>query len=209
MTDCTVYGLRSSQDGRIRYVGQTVMSLEKRLKNHLSHSRKYRHRHLSNWINSVIRSGYSVEIIVLRENATWNVSEIEVIAQLRADGSDLVNATCGGEGALGVHWTEDRRKKMSETMTGKKKSAEHVSNLSKAMRGRTIPPSVAEKISASLKGRVPKNLGQIQAGNKGITRPTELRKRISNSLKGRQVTSTEKLMANLEKAKEKKNDMVT
>ena len=180
---CVVYGLSSSSDARIRYVGQTITDVYDRLKNHIRHARKYPHRHLSCWIKSVISSGHSIVVEVLVSDAKWNETEISVIAEMRASGANLVNATSGGDGALGVAWTDERRKNLSLAMTGKKKSPEHIANVSAAKRGMRLSDETKKKISAALKGRAPKNLADVQRGNKGLPRPQELRDRIRATLK--------------------------
>ena len=98
---CTVYGLCSESDESIRYVGQTTVDIERRLRQHIKHSRTapkpvYR----DNWINSVIRNGGSIKVVVLQYGATWNVSERYWIAKLKSEGAKLVNSTSGGEGSL-------------------------------------------------------------------------------------------------------------
>ncbi len=180
---CVVYGLSSSSDGRLRYVGQTVTDIGDRLKNHIRHARKYPHRHLSCWIKSVIASGHEVVADVLVDDAVWNETEISVIAKMLANGAKLVNATSGGDGALGVAWTDERRKNLSLAMTGKKKSPEHVEKMAATKRGVSLSDETKQKISAALKGKTPKNLADVQRGNKGLPRPQELRDRIRATLK--------------------------
>lgn len=141
--------------------------------------------------------GHEIVVVTLEVNAPWNEAEIKWIAHLRGCGADLVNATSGGDGALGVKWTDERRRNLSNAMKGKEKSAAHREALAKARKGVPLPKGVAEKVSLALKGRTPKNLLDIQAGNKGMVRPQELRDRISASLKGRQVTSRDQLLKNL------------
>lgn len=196
----TIYGLKSSADGVIRYVGQTVTALEERLKNHLRHARKYKHRRVSCWINSVVAAGSSLEVIVLESNATWNDAERRHIANLRAKGHNLANGTDGGDGALGAPKSAEARAKISAALKGRKKSPEHVASMAAAMRGKSPSATTRAKIAGSMKGRLPANLTTIQAGNRGLTRSPELRARISATLAGRQVTSTEKLLQNLEAA---------
>ena len=200
MRMCSVYALASSSDGLIRYVGQTVDLLENRRKTHIRHARKYANRHLSCWIRKVIADGHEVCITLLEPHAPWNTSEIAWIAKLRGQGCDLVNATAGGEGALGVAWSEDRKRQMSEKIAGRKKSPEHCAALSRARTGKPLGDGVAEKVAASLKGRTPKNLIAVQAANRGMKLSAEVRGRISASLKGRCVTDIDVLRQNIKKA---------
>ena len=51
------------QENNIRYVGKTVVSLKKRLQQHISEAKRHPNKnHRINWINSVLNSGYYVNI---------------------------------------------------------------------------------------------------------------------------------------------------
>lgn len=197
-----VYGLSSSlEPNAVRYIGQTVMPVHERAKVHVRHARKYAHRHISTWINSVLRSGGNIVHVVLDPDAEWNETERELIAKHRAAGASLVNGTDGGDGMVGRRMSAAAKAHLSSVMTGRKRSAEHNAALSKALTGRKTPQATRLKIAAAMKGRAPSNLEAIQAGNKGIKRGDGLKRQISEKLKGRQVTSTEKLLKNLEAAR--------
>lgn len=201
MRSVIVYGLRSSADRRIRYIGQTVATLRGRLGSHLRCARTYPRRRLSYWIAKVLRDGHQVEIVALDTAAVWNVTERAMIASFLFSGHDLVNATDGGEGNLGRVWSDAERAAMSERMKGKKKSPEHIAKMSAQRLGKKLLPEVGAKVSAALKGRVPKNLAALHAANRGSVRSPELRERISAALKGRQVTASAKLRAHLQIAR--------
>lgn len=87
---CLIYGL-AADDGRIRYVGQTRMTLKRRLAYH------FKNCHKSNSaVNRWLRGAKGVEIALLDDNGTWDVSEILWIDRLRSQGVDLLNQTRGG-----------------------------------------------------------------------------------------------------------------
>lgn len=192
-----IYGLCSNENGKIRYVGQTTQNPNKRLDSHLHPNVEGKKRRIWKWIQSVKRKGFSISMVTLQENATWNVSEMRWIAWFKDQGVDLVNHTAGGDGCLGRKKTLEEREHLSRVMTGKKKSIEHVKNMSIAQKGKPISSETKAKISAALKGRIPKNLEKIQKANKGLTRTEENKQKISKSLKGRMVTSRAQLMKNL------------
>lgn len=87
---CLVYGM-AADDGRIRYVGQTRMTLNRRLAYHFKNSTES-----NSLVNRWLRGAKGVDIILLDDNATWDVSEILWIERLRLQGADLLNQTRGG-----------------------------------------------------------------------------------------------------------------
>lgn len=98
---CTVYALYAKSDGLTRYVGQTVVVVERRRRQHVTRSGSTsRPTHRDYWIRSVIARGDEVCVRILQCDAAWNESERYWIAKLKADGASLVNHTAGGEGML-------------------------------------------------------------------------------------------------------------
>jgi hypothetical protein len=91
---CYVYGLRDGF-GKIRYVGQTRLDLESRLRWHFRAARTNK-TPLHKWING----SFGIEIFMIDSNATWDVSEILWIAHYRSEGHDLVNVLRGGQDTL-------------------------------------------------------------------------------------------------------------
>lgn len=112
LRDHTVYGLRDSRDGEIRYVGQTSTSLRKRLRCHLSEARLGADPK-SQWIRSVRAEGGAVEIFPLVERAEKDVDEVNQIMLHEADGRDLLNLTGGGSGLMNCR--ESTRLKIAES----------------------------------------------------------------------------------------------
>ena len=196
----TVYGLASSADNKIRYVGQTVRSLGSRLKDHIRIARNKKHRHLSHWINKTLSNGFNVTIFVIENHVVSGDAEIRWIAWYRRHGVKLVNGTNGGDGGRLGPKTPEECKKISNALKGKKKSKEHVAAMRLVIK-KPVTKEARLKMSLAKKGKMPKNLKEIQKNNRGLIRSPEVRKRISEKLKGRQVTSTKKLLINLEKAR--------
>jgi len=98
---CALYTLSSSEDGRVRYIGQTTGTLKRRLAAHLCYARKIRRSAVQRWIVSVLERGHQIEISLLAENVEWHEAEIAAIADFRARGFSLLNLTDGGEGTTG------------------------------------------------------------------------------------------------------------
>ena len=102
MSKCIVYCLfEELKPNVIRYVGQTKQKIQTRLKQHIDSSKK--HKKLSRseaWIASVYRLGGIVGIKTIDSNATWDVTEVQLILKYRNDGHPLMNVLDGGKDRL-------------------------------------------------------------------------------------------------------------
>lgn len=73
-----IYGLFSTKDGVIRYIGQTK-SIRSRLSSHKYDALKRKSKnHKCNWIRSVYESNYEIDIKVIEECDDGNVDEKEI-----------------------------------------------------------------------------------------------------------------------------------
>ena len=122
-----IYGLENYIDHKI-YVGQTKRTLEERFNEH---------KKADTYIGNAIRK-YGEEnflCIVLEECETQeelNEAEIKWIARLNCMTPNGYNCTAGGEGVRSFHHTDLTKKQISETLTGRKKTAEQKANSSAA-----------------------------------------------------------------------------
>lgn len=180
-----IYGLASSENGQIRYIGQTVRNPYKRLINHHSQSKRHPSRYLSKWMTSVVRDGHEVNLVILEENAIWGESEKKWIANYRQSGAKLVNGTDGGDGVLGRVWTKESREKASNASRGRKKSPEHCKAMSECRKGIRPKPESIEKQRAAMKGRMPKNLALLHELKKTAIMSQETKDKISKTLKSK------------------------
>lgn len=108
-----IYTLSDPDTKEIRYVGKTVKSLKSRLSNHIYTSKKF-NNYRCNWIQSILNRGKKPLIDVI-DSCLWEESqELETywIAQFKAWNFNLVNATNGGEGNLGIILTKERKDKL-------------------------------------------------------------------------------------------------
>ncbi|HVJ31649.1 MAG TPA: hypothetical protein VND94_00925 [Terriglobia bacterium] len=97
MNQCVLYGLYATDEGLVRYIGQTRKSVHGRYSIHLMEARnKTRKTRLANWIRDVWARGQGVSLRIIDRQATWNESEIAEIARLRDAGQWLVNDKPGG-----------------------------------------------------------------------------------------------------------------
>lgn len=105
-----VYGLASSEDGRLRYIGQTVCGLKKRLYEHRYYAKKHKKFPVQKWICSVIDNGFDIIAWIIAPIAILHETEKETIAYYRDLGFDLLNLTDGGEGTIGFSCNKGRKR---------------------------------------------------------------------------------------------------
>jgi hypothetical protein len=123
----TIYGLLDPRDDRLRYIGKTVVSLEKRLREHVSFASSGVISHRCCWIRSLGKVGLRptivpiVSIDVGLSGTALADEERRLIALHKAMGADLTNGTDGGEGAEGYRHGPEARRKISEAQKGKKR----------------------------------------------------------------------------------------
>jgi hypothetical protein len=200
-----VYGLSSTEDGVIRYIGQTIQKPYKRLINHRNLRARYAHTSLSKWVSASHAGGHRIIMSILDHDAVWSDTERDTIAAYTADGFDLVNSTEGGDGRPGFVMPLDVRMKVSAGNKGKPKSAAHRAALSAAHLGKKLSPSHAAGMSACRKGITPKNYEAMLAKRRANAKPKpikvpyvvseETKRRISESNRGRKHILTDDQIA--------------
>lgn len=139
-TDYYVYIHRRADDGKVFYVGKGTSDRAWQLG----------YKRNQHWNRVVAKHGFTVEIV---ENGLTNEQSIEKeIALIAHYGIDnLCNMTEGGEGGgIGRKWSEESRKKLSDSKKGKPnpgiagdknhmKTAESKAKLSALFKGREMP----------------------------------------------------------------------
>jgi hypothetical protein len=189
-------------DGEIRYIGKTVKSISLRLSQHLKEVRCGKKNHRCNWIRSILSGGYlpvvqfigEVEGDGIREEIAW-------IVYGRQEGWRLVNGTDGGEGVTGYRFSEDAKKKLSESRRGKRSpmkgrhfSDEFKERVRRAVKKMWESEGYRQKVSDAHKGWRPseETRAKMRAAKNGFAPwpkgkiPTEAhRRKISDALKGR------------------------
>lgn len=113
MSKVLIYALCCPITGDVRYVGRTVNSLQRRLREHIGISLrgKMKHKQKEDWIRILKHAGTSPKIVLLEEAHAANFKEREKhwIAQCSTSGW-ILNARAGGDGGLGGHrftWTAE------------------------------------------------------------------------------------------------------
>lgn len=101
-----IYGLHTSFDDSIRYIGKSINPV-KRLKLHYSQRNKGR-THKNNWINKCVKEGLKVEFKIIEEvnSLNWREREKYWIGYYK-NISSLTNTSPGGEGGCGKKYHMD------------------------------------------------------------------------------------------------------
>jgi hypothetical protein len=193
----------------VRYVGKTNSKLYTRLSGHLNYARKPSNRsHLACWIRSLLAEGLRPCIRAVEQgDGDWQAAERKWIAWYRSQGSNLCNATDGGDGTSGHHKTPEQvartveavklvwKKKLADgwkptpsspegrartiaATKGKPRSEEVKAKIGAANRGRVMSPEARAKMSAAKKGKPPHNKGKP-----GVKPSAETREKLSISHK--------------------------
>ncbi len=143
MEDTNIYVLVDPRDCSIFYIGKTVKSIEKRLKQHLHPVSLKKLSKKNNKIKSLLSKGLTptIEILDIVENKDWIFWEKYWISQFKTWGFTLTNQTEGGDGVNnGTSWnkglkmlqiSEETRQKMSIAQTGLKRTYSKRKPLSK------------------------------------------------------------------------------
>ena len=157
---------------RIRYVGKTTKPVTQRLLKHIQNAKAGEKTRKGNWLRQYIASGAQPRVGVLEVvGGTGDEEERKWIAHFRQNGSDLVNATDGGDGTPGLVFTPEHRDKISKALRGIRRSEETRERI-RAARSRQPPPHVTPhtaetrlKIKKKLEDPAVRTL--IGAANKG------------------------------------------
>lgn len=116
-----IYGLYSTDENNIRYVGKTN-NLQKRLKEHILAAKRNRKTHRDNWILKNLKENNNINIKLLEEcsNENWQEKEKYWISKIE----NLTNHTEGGECGHGYVYniTYDEAKEIVKTLNIKSKT---------------------------------------------------------------------------------------
>lgn len=151
-----VYGLYDPDTQALRYVGQTVNGLARRLANHLSPSGLKKHLRVASCLKNLLSRGLMPDARILAVASTREqLDELEIrhIASAIESGADLTNLCAGGK-----------------VNSGFKKSADAVAKIIQARVGSTTPDSTKKKISQAMTGRKVSNRTRILLGHAGAGR---------------------------------------
>ena len=171
-----IYVLCSSEDGEIRYCGQSWRTPAKRLWTHYRDARKGKQAYVNRWIRDVLDRGHEVLMTVVEQDAVLHESEKNWIALLRSQGARLTNLTDGGEGNHGYKWTPEQLAMISAKRKGRVITDEWRRNISAGGKDKKKPPGFGEKVSRGLTG---------------IQRSEETKRKLADMARGRRFIVSE------------------
>lgn len=149
MIKWTIYGLCDPRDGIIRYVGITCRP-KQRLRDHIYRAQSRERNHpVQRWIRSIISDGSPPVMQYLLDGEgvdSGRDAERMTIAELKAEGFDLLNATAGGADFCTV--PAEARKRAGLKLKGRIFTSQHRERISKAKMG-CKRPDVSERMRHS------------------------------------------------------------
>ncbi len=210
-----IYGLFDSADAKhIRYVGRTVLSVEKRCQQHCRPSSLRTDTYRSRWIRLVLRKGRTVGIVVLdRATSLSESSDMErrYVRELRAAGHRLTNGSEGGDG--GINPTDETRQKMRaahatqelpeafKAQWGHKQTDAEKAKRAASLRVRVYTPIALANMSAGQKRRAAaETTKRHNRGNIGLKFTDDHKRKISEALRGKPKTEAHKSALRARKA---------
>lgn len=164
----SIYGLCDPRSGELRYIGKTSKDPNKRLTRHASDARLGQSGHKNNWIRVLLALGLVPEIFII-EDVDGNGADEEVyhIAQFRAMGCNLTNATEGGEGKPGWVPSPENLERMRAAQQAAKKanpvSPETRERLRLSHLGKVRSPKARAKFADTIKRRTPEERAAVAA----------------------------------------------
>jgi hypothetical protein len=148
-----IYGLVDPNLNKIRYVGRSSSGLWRpnahRHPSRLSKGKTYCDR----WIRKLLADGQDYSVVVLETAVVdLNTREKYWVAYGKEQGWPLTNTTNGGQGWSGGHFTKEHRRKISESLQGRKLSVECLQKLSAVRRGRKLSQRHKDRLRGSRLG---------------------------------------------------------
>lgn len=151
-----IYALTDPRDSKVRYIGKTVKTAQRRLRRHLSSDGTSGNSYRARWLRVLVGLGLEPRIEVIERCdsiAELDRQEIFHIGRLRADGEQLTNSAPGG-GSGGAPHTPESKAKIRAALTGKVRSASHRRRIGLASTGRK--PSAEARAKMSQKAKRPR-----------------------------------------------------
>jgi group I intron endonuclease len=177
-----VYLITNLINGK-KYVGQTSETLNRRWTKHQSNARRENQQAICRAIRKYNAKSFRVEVISECDSKqTMDTAEKHFIEKYNSNNPKFgYNLTGGGEGVIGWHHTE-ARKKISEASTGHSVSEKQRAQISAVHKGKTLSAETRAKISAFQLGkkRGPYSPERIAKATAGIRRYNELRRANQN-----------------------------
>jgi hypothetical protein len=176
MSHGVVYGLHDPITGELRYIGQTITTVQQRLSVHLSPNSLRRHSYLARWLLGLTKRGMSPTWSVRAEaqdQAELDRLEVEHIARARAEGARLVNISDGGGGRAGYVPSAEEREKIAAAQRGVPRP-KHTEEWKARM----------STLKAGVNTNTPEHMARLAEMKRGVPRSEETKVKISEAKKG-------------------------
>lgn len=183
MGNMCIYKITNKINGKV-YIGQTI-NYKKRSKAHFSNlfSNKHHNRYLQNAFNKYGRNAFEIEILEKCKEEDLDRLELKYIAEYNATNEVFgYNLVEGGQKYR--FFTDDVKKRMSESNKGRKLTEEHKNKISESNKGKVISLESIEK------GIKTKKLRQVHLGQKNpnaLVTDEDAKKIIDELLTGKEV----------------------
>lgn len=150
-----IYGLVDPKTGYIRYVGKAA-DVPARYKAHFSKVELSANTKKVNWIKSLLAQQLKPTIAILERvpEEDWKEAECRWIEFFRsqAEYPELTNGTSGGDGIdKGTKFSEETRRKMSQSGRGRKHTPESLTKMSASQKARVFTQEHRDNMSAAQK----------------------------------------------------------
>jgi len=151
-----VYALHHPDSDHV-YIGLSTKGMKRPRQHGLPYFlRKCAHLPKTKWIKALRERGLEPDVVVLEEcssKSELNEAERFHILYLRSIGMRLLNLTDGGDGTIGLQFTDAHRAKISAANKGQKRSQEFCADASNRLRGRKRSARDCASISAGARVR--------------------------------------------------------
>jgi len=136
------------------YIGQTVRTLDQRMKQHIKDSKKYKH-YFARALNKHGKEAFTWEVISeCQTKEELKETETKFIEYYQSNKAEFgYNLTNGGEGTVGYKHSDIAKKKMSIAKKGKTHSKESKKNMSIAGKGRIFSEEHIKKLTIASQKR--------------------------------------------------------
>jgi len=159
------------------YIGITTESLSRRVQRHIAYARANRQYAVSAAIRKYGEKSFVAEHIASAKS--W--SDLLNIEKMAIEQYNTIcpygyNMTGGGEGSYKVQPSDEKRRKISESLSGRRLSDDHRRAVGLAQRGKTIPAETRAKMSEAHKKRPPMSQEQRAIRSEAAKRQHAARK---------------------------------
>jgi len=178
-----IYILKDPITNKVRYVGKTETSLQKRLYDHIYNKTK---TPKSSWIQSLLKQNLKplIEEIERTTRANWIEREIYWISFYKNQGEKLTNSTLGGDGRTGGFFvSKETRLKLSNSSKGRKHTEVTKQKIGIANKNCTV--ETRQRKSLAQKHRSKEHQEKITKANTGQKRTLITKQKISVALQGK------------------------